>query len=241
MTVEKLVPRSRALARRSLVRGAIALSVLSIAVLAAGCGGSDDKSALPAEQVEAFASPYCVTARGWAVHELDGSADGAYARGGPAAVRKWWSEQLAYLKLGPAGAARASRSRGHGRTRLSDAPGSAVREVRLRLQADRGRGVTRGERSRRADPQGAGGTAGLRSVQGQGLRVRELAAAGTRHLHCERRFEGVLQGGGCAGERPREGRILGIRSRRVPDVRHLGRLRGRARCTGCDGSSRDRG
>jgi hypothetical protein len=99
MTVEKVVLRNRAQARRSLVRAAIALSVLSIAVLAAGCGGSDDdKSALPAEQVEAFAGPYCVTAREWAVHELDGSADGAYERGGPAALKKWWSEQLAYLK-----------------------------------------------------------------------------------------------------------------------------------------------
>jgi len=72
--------------------------VLGLAVLA-GCGGSDDdKSALPAEQVEAFASPYCVTAREWAVHELNGSADGAYARGGSAALRKWWNEQRAYLK-----------------------------------------------------------------------------------------------------------------------------------------------
>lgn len=33
-----------------------------------------------------------------AVHELDGSADGAYQRGGPAALKKWWSEQLAYLR-----------------------------------------------------------------------------------------------------------------------------------------------
>ena len=62
--------------------------------------------------------------------------------------------------LGRAGPTRASRRRGHGRTRLSDAPGSAVREVRLRLQADRGRGVTVGERSRRADPRRAEGTAG---------------------------------------------------------------------------------
>jgi hypothetical protein len=78
--------------------GPIVALVLGLAVLA-GCGGSDDGvTALPAEQVEAFASPYCVTARTWAVHELDGSADGAYARGGPAALRKWWSEQLAYLK-----------------------------------------------------------------------------------------------------------------------------------------------
>ena len=83
--------------RRSLSAATVVL-IAGLAVLA-GCGGSDDDtSALPAEQVAAFASPYCVTAREWAVHELDGSADGAYARGGPAALRKWWSEQLAYLK-----------------------------------------------------------------------------------------------------------------------------------------------
>ena len=67
-------------------------------MLAAGCGGSDDETALPAEQVEAFGSPYCVTARTWAVHELDGGGDGAYARGGPPALKKWWGEQLAYLR-----------------------------------------------------------------------------------------------------------------------------------------------
>ena len=72
--------RTRRLARRRWstlrlpVLGAIVALVLGLAVLA-GCGGSADKeTALPAEQVEAFASPYCVTAREWAVHELDGSA-----------------------------------------------------------------------------------------------------------------------------------------------------------------------
>ena len=96
--------RTRRLARRHCsplrlpVLGAFVALVLGLAVLA-GCGGGADKdTALPAEQVEAFASPYCVTAREWAVHELDGSADGAYERGGPAALKKWWTEQLAYLK-----------------------------------------------------------------------------------------------------------------------------------------------
>lgn len=84
--------------RRPLCGAAMVVLVLALAVLA-GCGGSDDpETALPAEQVAAFNSSYCVTAREWAVHELDGSADGAYARGGPAALKKWWSEQLAYLK-----------------------------------------------------------------------------------------------------------------------------------------------
>jgi len=77
----------------------LAALVLGIAGTAAGCGGSDDDvSALPDAQVEAFGSPYCVTARAWAAHELDGSADGAYEHGGPAALKKWWGEQLAYLK-----------------------------------------------------------------------------------------------------------------------------------------------
>jgi hypothetical protein len=39
-----------------------------------------------------------VTARRWAVHELNGGGDGAYARGGPPALKRWWNEQLAYLK-----------------------------------------------------------------------------------------------------------------------------------------------
>jgi hypothetical protein len=88
-------PRST---QRSLFGAAMVLLILGLAVLA-GCGGSDDKkTALPAEQVAAFNSPYCVTAREWAAHELNGGGDGAYARGGPAALKKWWSEQLAYLK-----------------------------------------------------------------------------------------------------------------------------------------------
>jgi len=50
----------------------LAALVLGIAGTAAGCGGSDDDvSALPDAQVEAFGSPYCVTARAWAAHELN--------------------------------------------------------------------------------------------------------------------------------------------------------------------------
>ena len=72
--------------------------VLGASVLA-GCDGGDDeaKAPLPADWVEAFDSPYCVTARRWAEHELDGGGDGAYARGGPTALETWWNEQLAYL------------------------------------------------------------------------------------------------------------------------------------------------
>lgn len=77
---------------------ALVVLILTLAVVA-GCGGSNDKkTALPAAQVEAFESRYCVTARTWAAHELNGGGDGAYARGGPAALKKWWHEQLAYLK-----------------------------------------------------------------------------------------------------------------------------------------------
>jgi hypothetical protein len=84
--------------QRPLLGAAMILLMLGLAVLA-GCGGSDDEAtALSAERVEAFDSPYCVTAREWAVHELNGGGDGAYARGGPAALKKWWGEQLAYLK-----------------------------------------------------------------------------------------------------------------------------------------------
>jgi hypothetical protein len=72
--------------------------ILTLAVVA-GCGGSNGKKAAsPAAHVGAFDSPYCVTARTWAVHELNGGGDGAFARGGPAALKKWWQEQLAYLK-----------------------------------------------------------------------------------------------------------------------------------------------
>lgn len=78
----------------------IAGVLAALGVVASGCGGTDDESsALSADQVAAFGSPYCVTARKWAVHELDGGGDGAYARAGPDGFKAWWKEQLAYLKL----------------------------------------------------------------------------------------------------------------------------------------------
>jgi hypothetical protein len=83
-------------AKKLIPLSATVLLILGSAVLAAGCGGSDDTQT--ATPVEGFGSPYCVTARKWAVHELNGGGDGAYARGGPPALRKWWSEQLAYLR-----------------------------------------------------------------------------------------------------------------------------------------------
>ena len=81
--------------RRSLLAAAAVLSFLASAVLTS-CGGSDTKKA--ASAATGFDSEYCVTARTWAVHELNGGSDGAYARGGPAALRKWWNDQLAFFK-----------------------------------------------------------------------------------------------------------------------------------------------
>ena len=89
-----LIPQSIG---RRLAAGWLAMLTLVLAGLA-GCGGTDNKAALPAERLAAFNSPYCVTARQWAVQELDGGGDGAYARGGPAALKRWWGVQLAYLK-----------------------------------------------------------------------------------------------------------------------------------------------
>ncbi len=88
--------RSRSIDPRLRVVAAGALTLAMAAV--SGCGGSDEATSLPAERVQAFESPYCVTARAWAVHELNGGGDGAYASGGPTAFEKWWNEQLAYLR-----------------------------------------------------------------------------------------------------------------------------------------------
>jgi hypothetical protein len=43
-----------------------------------GCGGTDKQAAVP---VDGFDSAYCVTARKWAVHELNGGGDGALRAG----------------------------------------------------------------------------------------------------------------------------------------------------------------
>ena len=198
MTVEKLVPRNRAQARRQLIRAAIALSVLSIAVLAAGCGGSDDETALPAEQVEAFASPYCVTARTWAVHELDGGGDGAYARGGPAGTEEVVGRAARLLEdVASAGAARGSRGRGDQRARDPNSIDAAPREVRLRLSArlDRSRSV--GTRLRRpSTARGCERAGGPKPVPEQGLRLRGFASRGGGRVHEVRGGEALLRSGG---------------------------------------------
>ena len=75
---------------------AVVMLILGLAV-PAGCG-SDDEDKETASSVEGFDSPYCVTARKWAVHELNGEAEEAYARGGRAALRKYMEEYLAYTE-----------------------------------------------------------------------------------------------------------------------------------------------
>jgi hypothetical protein len=79
---------------RNWVAAAAGLLLAGLAALA-GCGGSDEKTAA---QVRGFDSPYCVTARKWAAHELNGDGDVQYAHGGPTALKKYWNEYLAYTK-----------------------------------------------------------------------------------------------------------------------------------------------
>src|SRR4051812_36648826 len=74
-----------------------AATLLTLALLLAACGGGDNNDNESAAD-KGFGSAYCTTARGWAVHELSGGADGAYARGGSAGLKRWWNEQLARLK-----------------------------------------------------------------------------------------------------------------------------------------------
>jgi hypothetical protein len=73
--------------------GAIGSSIIALAV-AAGCGGDgDDKTTASAG---GFDSAYCVTARKWAAHELNGEGEDVFARGGPPAARKYMNEYVAY-------------------------------------------------------------------------------------------------------------------------------------------------
>jgi hypothetical protein len=81
-------------------RSIVLFAVIAAIMVLVGCAGAPKAtrpSASIASPVEGFDSPYCVTARTWAVHELNGGGDGAYARGGPAALKNWWDEQLTYL------------------------------------------------------------------------------------------------------------------------------------------------
>jgi hypothetical protein len=77
------------------LRAFLVVTVSVLGVFAAGCGGDDeDTTALSAEQTAAFGSPYCVTARNWAVHELSGDGDDLSAD--PAAFEKYWREYIEY-------------------------------------------------------------------------------------------------------------------------------------------------
>jgi hypothetical protein len=63
----------------------------------AACGGSDNKKKSSSEAT-GFDSAYCVTARNWAAHELNGDGDVQYQRGGPTALRKYWKDYVAYTE-----------------------------------------------------------------------------------------------------------------------------------------------
>jgi hypothetical protein len=78
----------------------IQLMVVSVIVPCAGvlaaCGGTDDKKST--SEAKGFDSAYCVTARNWAAHELNGDGDVQYRRGGPTALRKYWTDYVAYTE-----------------------------------------------------------------------------------------------------------------------------------------------
>ena len=82
-------------ARRTLFPAPTILLVLGLAVLAAGCGGSDgDKTSFtPADGTE---SAYCDTYRAWQVHELDGGTGDDQPN--PAAFRAYWKDYLEFNK-----------------------------------------------------------------------------------------------------------------------------------------------
>jgi hypothetical protein len=74
----------------------IVLVILASAGLAA-CGGGDDSKSTSAR--EGFDSSYCETARNWAAHEVSNrNGDVQYQRGGPAALRRYWKDYVAYTE-----------------------------------------------------------------------------------------------------------------------------------------------
>jgi hypothetical protein len=86
---------------RPLLLGSVGIAVLIVGLaVVAGCGG--DEAVAPAKKAAApaggFNSAYCVTARKWAAHELEGDGNEVFVRGGPAALEKYWGEWLAYLE-----------------------------------------------------------------------------------------------------------------------------------------------
>lgn len=117
--------------------GAIVLAILGSAAVAA-CGGGDSEKSASAP--EGFDSACCVTARNWAAHELSGDGDAQCARGGPTALRKWWTEQAAYLKTSVEQAPPEIRDAGRQGARDAGQVDAGAREVRLRSAADRGQG-----------------------------------------------------------------------------------------------------
>jgi hypothetical protein len=74
--------------------GAIGSLIVALAVTA-GCGSDGDDSKKTAS-AGGFDSSYCVTARKWAAHELNGDGEAIYARGGRPALEKYMKEYVAY-------------------------------------------------------------------------------------------------------------------------------------------------
>ena len=80
-------------ARSTLLAAPTIVLVLGLAVLAAGCGGTDRAEAAFAP-VDGTESPYCETYRDWQVHQLDNGR--GEDQPNPTAFRAYWKNYLAF-------------------------------------------------------------------------------------------------------------------------------------------------